>query len=268
MVNGVLLDPNTGKPEGEFDAKRMSDLARVHDLLRLAQQHPNVVAMADNVGYTPGTGATVAADEIAAASGIYYQRIKLIHGVDGVNDGDVAKTNPLPVDIRGRTTYVLATGNLANVAAARTTHVDIFNATGSGVVLKVMALYIIPTLTAVTGVGLTWEIIKSNTVGTGGTVVTSSINPFDTTDGALPAQVTARTKPTGGAATLATLLYPNTSSEETSGYATQATQINHIPTVLPKISGITLNEGEGIKLDQTLSSAVGSTNTVIILTTG
>lgn len=50
--------------------------------------------MPDNVGITPGTGATAAADDIG---GVLFQRIKLVHGADGVNDGDVATGNPLPV---------------------------------------------------------------------------------------------------------------------------------------------------------------------------
>lgn len=51
--------------------------------------------MADNTTLNVGSGGDViAADDI---SGVKYQRIKLIHGVDGVNDGDVAKTNPFPV---------------------------------------------------------------------------------------------------------------------------------------------------------------------------
>jgi hypothetical protein len=51
--------------------------------------------MADNVGYTPGTGALVAADEIA---GVLHQRIKIGVGVDGVAV-DVSSENPMPVDI-------------------------------------------------------------------------------------------------------------------------------------------------------------------------
>jgi hypothetical protein len=54
--------------------------------------------MADNVGYTPGTGATVSADEIL---GILFQRIKLTLGADGVNDGDVSSSNPMPVAAYG-----------------------------------------------------------------------------------------------------------------------------------------------------------------------
>ena len=49
--------------------------------------------MADNVGYTPGTGAYVAADEI---NGALYQRIKPTFGSDG-NATDVSIFNPLPV---------------------------------------------------------------------------------------------------------------------------------------------------------------------------
>ena len=49
--------------------------------------------MADNVGYTPGSGAVVAADDI---SGVLYQRIKPVVGVDGVAV-DVSSTDPMPV---------------------------------------------------------------------------------------------------------------------------------------------------------------------------
>ena len=50
--------------------------------------------MADNFDYTPGTGETGAADDIG---GVKFPRVKLIHGADGTNDGDVASGNPLPV---------------------------------------------------------------------------------------------------------------------------------------------------------------------------
>jgi hypothetical protein len=49
--------------------------------------------VADNVGYTPGSGAIVAADDI---SGVLYQRIKPVVGVDGVAV-DVSSTSPMPV---------------------------------------------------------------------------------------------------------------------------------------------------------------------------
>ncbi len=68
--------------------------------------------MADNLEVTPGTGATVGADEI---SGVKYQRIKIIHGADSTNDGDVSNINGLPTKDAGS-----ATGTLANVASSAT----------------------------------------------------------------------------------------------------------------------------------------------------
>lgn len=52
--------------------------------------------MADDIVLSAavGVGDTVAADEIASKK---YQRVKLIHGADGVNDGDVSTANGLPV---------------------------------------------------------------------------------------------------------------------------------------------------------------------------
>jgi hypothetical protein len=48
--------------------------------------------MADNVGYTPGSGAVVAADDIG---GVLYQRMKLSVGGDGIAT-DVSSVNPIP----------------------------------------------------------------------------------------------------------------------------------------------------------------------------
>jgi len=48
--------------------------------------------VADNVGYTPGSGAVVAADEIG---GVLYQRVKLTAGEDGTAT-DVSDAAPLP----------------------------------------------------------------------------------------------------------------------------------------------------------------------------
>ena len=55
--------------------------------------------MADNVSVntsTPGSPAVIASDEIG---GSQYQRIKLVLGNEGQNDGDVSGTNPVPVEL-------------------------------------------------------------------------------------------------------------------------------------------------------------------------
>jgi hypothetical protein len=57
--------------------------------------------MADNVGYTPGTGANIAADDIG---GVLYQRMKLTLGTDNTNGGDVSTSNPMPVEPQNITT--------------------------------------------------------------------------------------------------------------------------------------------------------------------
>lgn len=60
--------------------------------------------MADNVGYTPGTGATVAADDIG---GVLYQRVKIGVGADGAAT-DVSTANPMPVIVDGTTALNVA----------------------------------------------------------------------------------------------------------------------------------------------------------------
>jgi hypothetical protein len=50
--------------------------------------------MADNIAITGGSGITMGTDEI---SSVHYQRVKIITGANGVNDGDVSTTTPLPV---------------------------------------------------------------------------------------------------------------------------------------------------------------------------
>lgn len=52
--------------------------------------------MADNVPYVEDATVSIAADEIG---GVKYQRVKLTLGIDGVNDGDVSSTNPVPVSL-------------------------------------------------------------------------------------------------------------------------------------------------------------------------
>lgn len=75
--------------------------------------------MADNVGYTPGSGATIAADDIA---GILHQRVKLSLGADGTaadcpGDG----TNGMDVDVTRMPTSATATTTTVADNASSTT---------------------------------------------------------------------------------------------------------------------------------------------------
>jgi len=74
--------------------------------------------MADNTTLNAGTGGDIiASDEIGGAK---YQRIKLIHGPDNTNDGDIERANPLPVGLafatRQDTFTVAANGTQVNVS--------------------------------------------------------------------------------------------------------------------------------------------------------
>lgn len=53
--------------------------------------------MADNVGYTPGGPASIAADDIG---GVLYQRVKISEGADG-SATDVSAANPMPTSVPG-----------------------------------------------------------------------------------------------------------------------------------------------------------------------
>jgi hypothetical protein len=73
--------------------------------------------MADNLGYTPGSGATVASDDIG---GVQHQRVKLVLGANNVSDGDVAESNPMPVIGKGELIETLEAMRFALVALTRT----------------------------------------------------------------------------------------------------------------------------------------------------
>ena len=60
--------------------------------------------MADNTTLNTGTGGDViASDDIG---GIKFQRVKLIVGADGVNDGDISSVNPMPVRLNDAAGYL------------------------------------------------------------------------------------------------------------------------------------------------------------------
>ena len=53
--------------------------------------------MADNLGYTPGSGATVATEDVG---GVHHQRVLVESAVDGVPT-DVSASNPMPIAAYG-----------------------------------------------------------------------------------------------------------------------------------------------------------------------
>lgn len=144
----------------------------------------------DSITVTPGTGATVATQLVSAKE---YQVVML-----AMPDGHLA--NSLPQ-------YRLICPSQA--VGASKVFLDLFNATGSGVSLRVLSAFCyVDNDTAVTGtLGVEVDLTRTTAVGTGGTAATAdgtsltaiTISKMDTANAALPAQITARSAPTGGA---------------------------------------------------------------------
>jgi len=93
--------------------------------------------MADNTTLNSASGGdTIASDDIG---GVKFQRVKLIHGADGVNAGDVSNANPLPVSnpnplFKGRASTYRTPGR-AGTAGQKL--LSLHNATGSPIVITI-----------------------------------------------------------------------------------------------------------------------------------
>jgi hypothetical protein len=106
--------------------------------------------MADNIGYTPGSGATIAADDIG---GNLHQRIKVVVGADGVSDGDVSLTNPLPIQGVGELVEQLSAIRMLLQSLSRSVGQAMPDAFGRllvNVATGTVAVSALPTLAAVT----------------------------------------------------------------------------------------------------------------------
>lgn len=185
--------------------------------------------MADNTILNLGSGGdTIATDDI---SGVKYQRVKLIHGADGVNDGDVSEVNPFPVTLQhNHQAYRMFVPSQA--VGANKVYFDLFNATGSGKIMKVKSVRPVKNGSiSVTGtLSVQLFMTRTTSIGTGGTANTIdgtsltalTICEFDLSNAALPAQITARLTPTGGATGGAIVGERHIFPEETNGATYEA----------------------------------------------
>lgn len=161
----------------------------------------------DSIAITPGTGATVATQLVSAKE---YQVVML-----AMPDGHLA--NSLP---QYRLIYP------SQAVGANKVFLDLFNATGSGVSLRILSAFCyVDNDTAVTGtLGVEVDLTRTTAVGTGGTAATSNgtsltaitLSAMDTANPALSASITARSAPTGGATAGALLGQRWVFTEETS----------------------------------------------------
>lgn len=181
--------------------------------------------MADNIVLNAGSGgATIAADDI---SSVWHQRVKVEYGADG-SATDVSLANPLPVLLRNTASAWRWTVPPQAVGANKVM-CDLFNASGSGVTLRILSAYAFVLLdTTVTGtLGVRMHLTRTSAVGTGGTttaaddatLTNSTLTRMDPALASLPAQVTARVAPTAGATAGAQVAMRHLFTEETNAGA-------------------------------------------------
>jgi hypothetical protein len=168
-------------------------------------------------------------------------------------------------------TYFFNIPSQVHVAGANTVHWDLFNADAS-VVVRVMTILQIPNITtAVTGVVFDWTLGRTTAVGTGGSAITAWQS--DLSETAIDADITCRSKPTGGATASTTLRNYSLSSEETNAATIQiASQggLELIPPILGPVfggQGILLRQNQGLRCVQVTNSSAGNTGWLIGITT-
>jgi len=205
----------------------------------------------DSILVTPGSGATVATHTVAAKE----------HQVVMVADADGHIQDSKPI-------YLYRIANQVHVAAASTIHWDMFNADGSLLVRVVSIKQIPDAVTAVTGVATNWTFQRTTAVGTGGSAQTAWLP--DTSQTALSANITCRSKPTGGAAAGTQLSAFSIHSEETNTATILLAAMGGLE-LIPEClrlrgDGILLRQNQGLSVTQTTNSSAGNTGWLICFT--
>ena len=199
----------------------------------------------DSILVTPGTGATVATQLI---SGKEYQ-VVMQAGPDGhlldSRDGFLVYYTPV-TNANGR-----------EVA-------ELFNADAT-VIVRVRGIWLIPTMTAITGVNIGFDINQITAVGTtGSTTVTP--RKLDQNAAALDADITARYGSTAGA-TLGFLYWQcyffNDETNASTGFLAYQ---NQLPSLGRDIVEIVLRQNQGIQVKQSVAATVGLTGALIYFT--
>jgi hypothetical protein len=158
-------------------------------------------------------------------------------------------------------TYYYWTGYVTG--AAGKVYLDLWNATGSGKVVRVKKVYVQSNLAAVTGAQSLFDFVRTTAIGTAGTALTAAL--ADTTDAAVPAQITARTGATGGATSGTPTLFGYPAwSEETAAPAALMGMIAANPEG-PEIKEIVLRENQGFAVKQPTAGA-GAWGVLVVAT--
>ncbi len=202
----------------------------------------------DSILVTPGSGATVATHLVSAKE----HQVVMIAGENGQIVGS-------------ENTYVAYFPQQA--VGASKVFCDLFNATGSGLTVRVHSVRVFPALdVAVTGiVGVQLSLTRTTAVGTGGTAGTTegtsltapSIAKLNPASPNVSASVTARSAPAGGATAGAVVSTKSIFTEETNAGAALAAAIG-APLWGLNMRELVIPENSGLRVVQGTVASVGS----------
>jgi hypothetical protein len=129
--------------------------------------------MPDNIGYTPGTGATIAADEIG---GVLHQRIKIGIGADG-QATDVSSSNPMPIMAYGELIEAIEAMRMAIQSLNRTVGLAQVNPANGNMYVDGSRVTQPISGTVSANQGGTWNITNLATIG--GVAANSQVQSFE-----------------------------------------------------------------------------------------
>ena len=195
----------------------------------------------DSVIVTPGVGATVATHLVSGKEYQVVMEADDLGHIKGSRDGFLA--------------YFTPATNAANRRVA-----DLFNADATAIV-RVQGLWLIPTLTAITGVNIGFGIKRTSAVGTGGT--TQTPGKLDESQANLNANITARSGATGGATVVYTYFQCFLFNDETNAGAGIVAYQNQLPVIGDKVVEIVLRQNQGLLVQQDVSATVGLTGALL-----
>lgn len=141
---------------------------------------------------------------------------------------------------------------------------ELMNTDASNIV-RVHGIWIVPTLTAITGVQIGFDVNQITAVGTTGSTAMTP-RAMDSTQTALPAGVTARFGSTAGA-TLGFLYFQvYMFNEETVASTGLAAYYNLLPLIGYETAELVLRQNQGIQVKQSVTATVGLTGALIFFT--
>ena len=189
----------------------------------------------DSVDVTPGTGATIATH---LAGGKEHQVF-----MQANPDGHILGSLP---------TYSAWTSTMA--ASANLVYWHLYNASGSGKILKLRKIFIQPSQAVNALAAQTWRVSRTSSAGTTG-AATITINKHDSSDPTLPAQVSVQRSYTAGGTETATLFELPISVEETLPSVGLVPYFNILPTDGEAITDFVVREGEGLAVKNVTGGA-------------